>query len=277
LLTLIATPIGNLGDLSPRAKEALIQCDLLLCEDTRHTGQLLHRMEIEPRCLKSLHKFNEAQREEEIVDMLREGKSVCMVSDAGTPGIADPGARLVARCHEEGIRVSIIPGPCAFVSAYALSGSESERVQFLGFVPKGKGERDSLLSEVREYRGVSVVYESPMRIKEFLKAVECIDPDWEVVLVRELTKVFEEVLRKKVKDLIQTLADREIKGECALVFLPVTIQKPSNDELVSHVKTIREEFQCPVKEAIEVVSKRYGVPQKELYRSVLMTKSTLID
>lgn len=273
MLLLIATPIGNMGDISCRAKEALASCDLLLCEDTRHTGQFLHALGIDFCRLKSLHKFNEAQREEEVLLLLREGKKVGLVSDAGTPGIADPGARLVALCHQEGICVSIIPGACAFASAYALSGLEDCKVQFLGFAPKTSKERDSLFARMREYDGASVVYESPKRVCELISEAEKIDETWEILFVRELTKVHEEVVKKKVSELAKMLSGRDLKGECVLVFYPCVIEKPSLDELAEQVGTIRDSFCCSVKEAIEVVAKQYGVSQNELYRHLLALKT----
>ncbi len=266
MLILIATPIGNLGDLSPRAQEALQQCDLLLCEDTRHTGQLLHLAGIKAKEKRSLHKFNEAEREEEVIQLLHAGKAVGLVSDAGTPGIADPGARLVARCHAEGIKVSIIPGPCAFVAAYALSGYTDEAFQFLGFLPKTRNERSKLFDKMREYSGASIVYESPYRIKETLTEV---DPQWEVVMVRELTKIHEQVVRASAGELLQQLADKEVKGECVLIFSPSKKEKPSLEELVQQVHHVRESFSCSVKEAIEAVAKARGVSQKDLYRLII--------
>ena len=259
-----------MGDLSPRAQEALGKCDLLLCEDTRHTGNLLHLAGIEAPHLRSLHKFNEAEREEEILTKLRSGACVGLVSDAGMPGISDPGARLVDRCHAEGIQVSIIPGPCAFVSAYALSGITEGPFQFLGFLPKTAGERKRFFDEMRDYPGASVVYESPQRVKESLREA---DPDWDVVLVRELTKLHEEVIRCKVKRLLEVLEGREVKGECVLVFLPSVREKPRLETLVEEISKIRESFSCSLKEAIEVVAKTYGVSQKELYRLMILPSS----
>ena len=255
-----------MGDLSSRAKETLLQCELLLCEDTRHSGQLLHLAGISAPQLRSLHKFNEAGREEEVISLLHSGAVVGLVSDAGTPAIADPGARLVERCHAEGIKVSIIPGPCAFVAAYALSGFTEEAFQFLGFLPKTKTERGKLFDQMRAYPGVSVVYESPYRLKETLSEV---DPRWEVVLVRELTKVYEEVLRAPAGELLKLLEGREIKGECVLVFSPCKQEVPAPEELLRHVHQIRESFSCSAKEAIELVAKTYGISQKELYRLVI--------
>jgi 16S rRNA (cytidine1402-2'-O)-methyltransferase len=255
-----------MGDLSPRAKEAIQQCDLLLCEDTRHTGQLLHLAGISARQLWSFHKFNEAEKEEHVLQELRAGKVVGLVSDAGTPGIADPGARLVNRCHEEGIQVSTIPGPCAFVAAYALSGYMEEAFQFFGFLPKTKAERRKIFDKMREYPGASIVYESPYRIKETLSEL---DPEWNVVMVRELTKIHEQVVRAQASELLDQLKDKEVKGECVLIILPSKKEKPSSDVLIQEVHHIRESFSCSVKEAIEAVAKAQGVSQKELYRLIL--------
>ena len=267
MLILVATPIGNLGDISERARSIFSSCDLVLCEDTRHTGLLFQSLQIVPPKLLSLHKFNEASREEEILSLLREEKRVALVSDAGTPGIADPGMALVARCHREGIPVSIIPGPCAFAAAYALSGDMSEKMQFLGFLPKHKEELMTGLREMYRYSGSSVVYESPHRIQETVALAASVDGSWEIVLVRELTKIYEEVVRLPAVKLLDHLSGRTIKGECVLVFLPCPhATRPSDDELIAEVVSVRERFSCALKEAVDVVSKHHHLPLRELYQ-----------
>lgn len=267
LLIIVATPIGNLGDISERARSALASCDCVLCEDTRHTGLLFQSLHIHPPRLISLHRFNEASREEEIIALLREEKNVVLVSDAGTPGIADPGMALIARCHREKISVTAIPGPCAFATAYALSGALCDTMQFLGFLPKPKEERMAKLVEMYRYHGASVVYESPNRVKETIDSAVLIDPSWEIVLVRELTKIHEEVVRLASKELQDRLEKRSIKGECALVFLPChNAPLPPNDQLLEEITSVRTRFSCSLKEAVEVVSKHHRLPQRELYQ-----------
>ncbi len=265
MLFLIATPIGNLADLSPRAKEALSSCDLLLCEDTRHSAKLFQALEIKSPKKMSLHKFNEASREEEILSLLKEGAHVALVSDAGTPGISDPGSALVARCHEEDILVTIIPGPCAFASAYALSGSLSERVQFVGFLPKKEKERRALLQELLLYPGASVCYESPKRVKETLFFAAEIAPSWRITFVRELTKLHEEVLSMDAQSLHDSLEN--IRGECTLVFHLYAQESSVSDEaLIEQVRATRASFSCSLKEAVELVAHQNKVSQRTLYQ-----------
>ena len=265
MLILIATPIGNLRDISDRARAALASCDVVCCEDTRHTGLLFQAINILPQKLISLHKFNETRREDEIIALLREGKSVGLVSDAGTPAIADPGAALVARCHREGIGVTAIPGPCAFATAYALSGALCPQMQFLGFLPKGRGEREKVLAQMALYEGATVVYESPNRLRETLICTASIEPSWEVVLVRELTKIHEEVIRLPAEQLVSRL--QEERGECTLVFLPCPRkERPEEEQLFKEIHAVQKAGECSMKEAIEVVATRYRLSRRELYQ-----------
>ncbi len=267
LLIIVATPIGNLKDISERARSALALCDCVLCEDTRHTGLLFQSLHISPPRMLSLHRFNEASREEEILSLLREEKNVALVSDAGMPGIADPGMALIARCHKEKLPVTAIPGPCAFATAFALSGALCDKMQFLGFLPKPKEELLVRLIEMYRYPGASAVYESPYRVKETIEHAVSVHPSWEIVLVRELTKIHEEVLRLPAQELRDRLQDRVMKGECTLVFLPCPdAPRPSNDQLMGEVASVRSQFSCSLKEAIEVVAKNHYLPQRELYQ-----------
>jgi 16S rRNA (cytidine1402-2'-O)-methyltransferase len=267
MLVLIATPIGNLKDLSERARAALCSCDFLCCEDTRHTGLLFQALQLTPPRLLSLHKFNEAHREDEVISLLRSGMTVGLVSDAGTPAIADPGAALVARCHREGIPVTALPGPCAFATAYALSGATCSRMQFLGFLPKGDREREGVLAEMAQYDGASAVYESPNRLLETVSCAAALEGSWEVVLVRELTKVYEEVVRLPAKELASRLSTRTVKGECVLVFLPCPkIGRPSDEQLLCEIRTVQKTGACSLKEAIEVVAQQYRLSRRDLYQ-----------
>ena len=276
MLSLIATPIGNLRDLSDRAKETLSTCDLLLCEDTRHSATLFQALGIPSPKKMSLHKFNEASREEEILSLLKAGSHIALISDAGTPGISDPGSALVARCHEENIPVTIVPGPCAFASAYALSGSTSERVQFVEFLPKKEKERRSLLQELLCYEGATVAYESPKRLKETISYAADIAPSWKITLVRELTKLHEEVLSMNAKALYETLTSvrgTSVRGECTIVFhLYPHKTSLSEEELIGQVENVRNSFSCPLKEAVEIVSHQNKISQRTLYQACIQKK-----
>jgi 16S rRNA (cytidine1402-2'-O)-methyltransferase len=216
MLYLIATPIGNLGDISFRAIEILKSCDYLLCEDTRHSVLLLQKYEIK-KPLKSYHKFCEARKETEIMEDLKNGKTIGLITDAGTPGIADPGERLVASCVVHSIPVVPIPGPCALIQALCASGLETSLFQFCGFLPKKSGQLQKAIANILEYPGTSICYESPMRILRVLKEIYSQDSQRQIVIARELTKKFEEFIHGTAEEILNLLDQRVIKGELVLL------------------------------------------------------------
>ncbi|NGX60560.1 MAG: Ribosomal RNA small subunit methyltransferase I [Chlamydiae bacterium] len=219
MLYLIATPIGNLQDITFRALETLKLCDLVLCEDTRRTGILLKHYEIK-RKLKSFHKFSEASKENAILEELRDGKTIGLVSDAGTPGISDPGTRLVTACRREGIPVCPIPGPCAAIAALSASGLPTDRFQFFGFLPRKKGKLTRLFEEILAYPGTTICYESPYRLKASLQVLATLDPKTPCVVARELTKKFEEFVAGTAEELATKYAEKHPKGEIVLLISP---------------------------------------------------------
>ena len=267
VLILIATPLGNLSDISKRAIQELSTADYLLCEDTRHTGNLLSLLGLTPPKMQSLHRFNEKFREEEILVLLKEGKKVALVSDAGMPGISDPGAHLVDCCHKERITVSVIPGPSAFVSAFAVSGAVDVPLQFVGFLPKADGELSSMIQQIALYRGASAAYESPNRLLHVLKTICDFDAKWEILVVRELTKIYEEIIRRPVAQLVAHFEGQPVRGECVIVFMPRPqgCQK-SDEELVREIHELRQRFSCSLKEAVELVASTYSLSKRELYQ-----------
>jgi 16S rRNA (cytidine1402-2'-O)-methyltransferase len=270
VLILIPTPLGNLTDISERVKRELTSVDYLLTEDTRHTAHLFSALCLTPPQMFSLHKFNEAARLSEIVSLLKEGKKVGLVSDAGMPGISDPGALLVALCHKEKIPVSVLPGPSAFVCAFAVSGIVELPFQFLGFLPKADGELSEKLSFIREYPGSSVAYESPHRFVRLLEKISSIDPHWEIVIVRELSKIHEEIIRSPAEELLAYFAAKEVKGEIVVVFTKIEKkQQLGAAELVQQVKNTRERFSCSVKEAVEIVASMNNCSKREVYQLCL--------
>lgn len=271
MLVLIATPIGNLADISERARSELSSSDVVLCEDTRRTGLLFQALSLSTPPLMSLHRFNEASRADEIIQLLKQGKKIALVSDAGTPAISDPGAALVARCHQEGLAVSAVPGPCAFATAYALSGASTLKMQFLGFLPKRDGDKRSVMRGMLEYDGASLVYESPQRVLESIAVAAQLEPLWEIVLVRELTKIYESVIRATAKDLCERLkSSAGLRGECTLVFLKAATRGAISEEaLVEQVASVRGRFSCSLKEAVELVAKAVGVPCRSLYQACI--------
>src|SRR6476620_2279380 len=190
-LYLVATPIGNLEDITLRALRVLKEGDVVAAEDTRHSGQLLKHFGISKPML-SYFQFNEAKRSEEIIERLRRGEKIALVTDAGSPGISDPGERVVKAAIAAGLRVESVPGPSALVAALTASGLPTDAFHFVGFLPHKSGQRRNKLASLKDVPGSLVVYESHYRIEELLAELAEIMPDRQVVLARELTKKFEE-------------------------------------------------------------------------------------
>jgi len=218
-LYLVATPIGNLEDITLRALRVLRECDVVAAEDTRHSGQLLKHFGISKPML-SYFQFNEAKRSEEIIERLRRGEKVALVTDAGTPGISDPGERVVAAAIAEGFRVESVPGPCALVSALTASGLPTEEFHFIGFLAHKSGQRRKKLESLKAVNGTLVLYESPYRIEKLLGELGEVFPERDVVLARELSKRFEEFLRGKPAELLEVAKKRSLKGEFVVLVAP---------------------------------------------------------
>ncbi len=215
-LYIVSTPIGNLEDITLRALRILKEVDLVAAEDTRHTGLLLKHFGIQTP-LTSYFQGNEFKKKEFILSRLRQGDRVALVSDAGTPGISDPGFRLIQTAIENQIPIVPIPGASAVIAALSVSGLPTDAFLFKGFLPhKSKKKRD-LLEELKEVRETLIFYESPHRIRETLKDIFEILGDREMALTRELTKIYEEILRGKVREIETQIGDRQLKGEITLV------------------------------------------------------------
>ncbi|MBM3830211.1 MAG: 16S rRNA (cytidine(1402)-2'-O)-methyltransferase [Verrucomicrobia bacterium] len=211
-LYLVATPIGNLEDITLRALRVLRDCDIVAAEDTRRTGQLLKHFEIN-KPMVSYFAFNEAKRSEEILERLQRGEKVALVTDAGTPGISDPGERVVRAAVMAGLRVETVPGPCALVAALTASGLPTDEFHFIGFLPHKSGQRRKQLEALKQFDGTLALYESPYRIEKLLTELNEVFPDRTIVLARELTKKFEEFLRGTSAELQAQVAKRSLKGE----------------------------------------------------------------
>lgn len=211
-LYLVATPIGNLEDITLRALRVMKDCDVVAAEDTRRTGQLLRHFNLKKPLL-SYFQFNEAKRSEEILERLGRGEIVALVTDAGTPGISDPGERVVKAAVAAGLRVEAVPGPCAFIAALTASGLSTEEFHFIGFLPHKSGQRRKRLDVLRNVTGTLAIYESPHRIGRLLGELSELFPGRTVVLARELTKKFEEFLRGTPAELLTLLQRRSLKGE----------------------------------------------------------------
>lgn len=215
-LTLVPTPIGNLGDITLRALEVLKGADVILAEDTRKTGILLKHFEIS-RPLRSFHKFNEHKTLESIIGHMKSGSSIALVSDAGTPGISDPGFLLVRECLKHGIEVETLPGPTACIPALVNSGLPCDRFVFEGFLPQKKG-RAKRLSFLSAESRTMIFYESPHRLQKTLgQLMENLGPERMASISRELSKIHEETLRGTLSELNSSLNERQIKGEIVLV------------------------------------------------------------
>ena len=265
-LFLVATPIGNLEDITFRAVRILKEVDLIACEDTRHTRHLLDRYAID-KPLISYHEHNETARAESLVARLLEGLNIAVVSDAGTPLICDPGYRLVTAAVEAGIRVVPVPGPSAILAALTASGLPTDAFYFGGFVSQKQGARRKMLESLAHLDCVLVFYEAPHRILETLKDIAEIYGDREIVLTRELTKLHEEFLRGTALALFRNLQDREsVKGEITLI-----IGKP-----VARIddRPVREAFDAYMAQgisrmdAIKAVAKDRGVSKREIYSAL---------
>jgi 16S rRNA (cytidine1402-2'-O)-methyltransferase len=225
-LYLVATPIGNLEDITLRALRVLRECDVVAAEDTRRSGQLLRHFGI-TKPLLSYFQFNEARRSEEILDRLARGEKVALVTDAGSPGISDPGERVVRAARAAGLRVEAIPGPCALVAALTASGLPTEEFHFIGFLPHKSGQRRRQLEALKTFAGTLVLYESPFRIEKLLAELVEVFPERTAVLARELTKKFEEFLRGTPAELLSAAQKRSLKGEFVVLIAPAPESAPS--------------------------------------------------
>ncbi len=217
ILYLVATPIGNLSDITFRAVETLKSVDLVVCEDTRHSQLLLSHYGIKKPLL-SCHDFSESRRAPAIIEKLKSGQNVALISDAGTPGIADPGYRLIRAAVEEGIRVEAIPGPSAILAALVVSGLPMHDFIFEGFLPVKSGQKKAKLLSFKDEERTVIFYESPHRLLKTLELIRQTLGDIEIVVARELTKKFEEVVRKKVSEIIAYFSKKKILGEFVVMF-----------------------------------------------------------
>ena len=221
MLYVIASPIGNLGDITIRALEVLRQVDLIAAEDTRHTSVLLHRYEIR-KPLTSLHEHNEARRTAELVERLRAGASIALLTDAGTPSVSDPGFRLITACREADLPLTIIPGPSAVLTALVGSGLPTHAFYFGGFLPVKSGQRSRELSAAIARNCTSIYFESPHRLQKSLAELEVLAPAHAVCVARELTKQFETFHRGTAQELRRHFSEHPPRGEITLVIAPAS-------------------------------------------------------
>lgn len=271
MLYLVATPIGTLSDITLRALETLKACDYILCEDTRRSLILLQHYQIQ-KPLKSYHKFNEASQAAFILEDLAQGKHICLISDAGTPGISDPGAPLVKLCIEHNLPVTAIPGPCAAILALSCSGLPTERFQFFGFLAKKEGELKRQLQSILSYEGTTICYESPHRLLNVLELLQEMQPTREVVVGRELTKKFEEIVRGTPSELITHWEKGVVKGEIVLLISPAEAESDRawlDWTPEEHVEWMQTTYGLSRKEAIKATAELRGVPKRQIYQTLL--------
>lgn len=273
-LYLVATPIGNLQDITYRALETLRQVNVIACEDTRHTRNLLTHFRVSNRVL-SYHEFNELERADELADRLLRGESVAVVSDAGTPGICDPGYRLVQRAIEVGVQVVSIPGPAAFVSAAVASGLPTDALFFGGFLPSKKGERKKRLTETAVIPATLIFYEAPHRLGKSL--ADCLEVlgNRRAAVARELTKLHEEVVRGSLGELAGRYAGEKVKGEVVLV-----IERGESDQAppAQSAGSIADRVAALIlegldnKAALKKAAKEFNISRSEAYRRLIAAK-----
>lgn len=274
-LYVVATPLGNLGDITLRALEVLRGVDVIACEDTRHTRRLLDHYDIRVTLL-ALHEHNEAAAAEKLLALLSDGKSVALVSDAGTPGVSDPGARAVAALRAAGYPVVPLPGPNAAIAALSASGINDPHFLFYGFLPTRPGTRRAAIERVKPVAAALVFYEAPHRIAETLADLaELLEPQRELVIARELTKLFEQIARMPLAEGPAWLAldDNRRRGEFVLI---VSAPPPREDlppDALSTLKLLLSEL--PLGQAVRLAAKISGAPRNALYQRALAWQGTL--
>lgn len=271
-LHVVATPIGNLGDITIRALNTLAAADLVYCEDTRITSRLFSHYQIATP-LKPYHDHNGAKMRPAIVDSIQKGAAIALVSDAGTPLVSDPGFKLVKELREQDLPVHMAPGPSAPVMAMALSGFPSDRFQFCGFLPPKSGGRLKAYAGALDYQGLSIFFESPKRLLRSLGDAQKAIPDAQIAIGRELTKKFEEVLRGSPAELLKTFSLRDsIKGEITLVVWPGERKLPATDDAdVREALRIAVKSQPAARAALEV-ARQFGLQKRQLYDDAVALK-----
>lgn len=274
---LVATPIGNLSDISMRAIETLKNVDIIACEDTRNTIRLLNHFEIKGH-LTSYHEYNKIDKAYELCEKVKEGKNIAFVSDAGMPAISDPGYELVDIAYKEGVEVTVVPGASAVVSALAISGISSRRFAFEGFLPADKNEKKEILTELSQESRTLILYEAPHRLLKTLKELLEYMGDRNIAIVREITKLHEEVLKGRLAEIISDYESEKIaiRGEYVLVIEGKSLLEKREERQKSFEEvSIREHYEKYIaegmdkKEAMKAVAKDRGIQKREVYKELL--------
>jgi len=272
-LYLVSTPIGNLKDITLRAIETLKKSSYILCEDTRVSRILLDRYEIKSRLI-SNHKFNESKNLNKIIDLLKSGEIISLISDAGTPSISDPGAILVNECVRNDIRVTPIPGPSAVATALSMSGF-SEKFTFYGFLPEKKQSLVNVLDKISKFDGTSVFFVSSKKVNKIIPELKKNFSGRKIVFCREISKIYEEFIRKNVDDL--EIFNKELKGELTIVISEKKIVKNHSQELSESDMNIIKMMinKLTIKEITEIISQNKDISKKEIYNYCLKIKNEI--
>jgi 16S rRNA (cytidine1402-2'-O)-methyltransferase len=267
-LLVCATPIGNLGDVSDRLRDALTTADIVYAEDTRRTETLLRHVGAKPT-VRSWFVGNESARTGELIALLEQGQTVALVSDAGMPGVSDPGAMAVRRAREGGFAVSVVPGPSAVTTAVAAAGFGADRFAFEGFLPRRGRERSERLAAIAAEDRPVVLFISPHRLVADLEAIaEACGPDREIAIARELTKLHEEIWVGEIRRAIEEWSGREARGEFTLVVAPGIVEGVSVDEAISEAKALVTGGSSP-SEAAKRVAGATGVSRRSIYEALI--------
>lgn len=268
-LFVVATPIGNLGDITFRAIEILKGVDVIAAEGVNRTRGLCQHYGIRTK-VRRFNQHNQRRRAQELLSLLKAGRDVALVTNAGTPGISDPGSYLVSKALEAGISVSAVPGPSAVTAALSVAGIPSERFVFLGFLPARQGPRCKELSRWRAHGLPLALFEAPHRVKDTLADIVEIMGDPQVVLLRELTKAYEEIRRQKASEILASSTLEEIKGEIVIV-VPGRAEKDGSLEpkIMEDIKSLMKEEGTPLKEVATRLSEQTGLPYRKLYKACL--------
>jgi 16S rRNA (cytidine1402-2'-O)-methyltransferase len=274
-LYIVATPIGNLEDITLRALRILRDVDLIAAEDTRHSRKLLTHFGIS-KPLTSYFDHNKIIKGSLILDKLRDGMSVALISDAGTPCISDPGYQLVRDAVDSGIAVIPIPGPCAAVAALSASGLPTDSFTFEGFLPNRSGKRREKLLKLRDESRVLIFYEAPTRIVASLGDIHESMGDREVVLAREVSKVYEEFLRGRISHVLEKLTERQVKGEIVLLLAPpeIVVEKADDIDIDEMLERYIADDGISVKDAVKRVALETGIPRSRVYEAALRLKKS---